>query len=212
MPRNNTFGTNTASALPAIEDATREEIALILGREPRGAARVVVRSRILGTPAVLENFPLFYDGTPMPTLYWLVDPELVRQVSRLEATGAIKRIGVFVDRNQLEESHRSYAALRDSFIPADHVGPRPAGGVGGTRQGVKCLHAHFAWYLAGAEDPVGTLVAEMLDVSRSEFVAELPSERFASMITANPSGVDRPGVDRLGVDRPSHGQPGPGKQ
>ena len=27
---------------------------------------------------------------------------------------------------------------------------RPTGGVGGTRRGVKCLHAHYAWYLAGA--------------------------------------------------------------
>jgi exopolyphosphatase/guanosine-5'-triphosphate,3'-diphosphate pyrophosphatase len=34
--------------------------------------------------------------------------------------------------------------------------------VGGTRQGVKCLHAHYAWYLAGGDDPVGRWVAERL--------------------------------------------------
>ncbi|MGH9182011.1 MAG: DUF501 domain-containing protein [Acidimicrobiales bacterium] len=27
--------------------------------------------------------------------------------------------------------------------------------MGGTRTGVKCLHAHYAWFLAGGDDPVG---------------------------------------------------------
>jgi hypothetical protein len=31
--------------------------------------------------------------------------------------------------------------------------------VGGTRQGVKCLHAHLAWWLVGGEDPVGEWTA-----------------------------------------------------
>jgi hypothetical protein len=34
--------------------------------------------------------------------------------------------------------------------------------VGGTRQGVKCLHAHYAWFLAGGDDPVGRWVAGQL--------------------------------------------------
>ena len=42
--------------------------------------------------------------------------------------------------------------------PPPHPGPRPTGGVGGTRQGVKCLHAHYAWFLAGGDDPVGRWV------------------------------------------------------
>ena len=46
--------------------------------------------------------------------------------------------------------------------PPDHTGPRPPGGVGGTRTGVKCLHAHYAWYLAGGDDPVGAWVARQL--------------------------------------------------
>ncbi|MHB8263531.1 MAG: DUF501 domain-containing protein [Acidimicrobiales bacterium] len=203
MSRNNASNANISNAsastadasraLSTTEEATREEIALMLGREPRGEARVVVRFRVSGTPVVLENFPLFYDGTPMPTLFWLVDTDLVRQVSHLEAAGAITRIRASVDRNQLEESHRSYAALRDSFVPADYDGPRPSGGVGGTRKGAKCLHAHFAWYLAGAEDPVGRLVAEMLGISRSEFVVSSPLECFAVMSAANQSGLDQSG-------------------
>ena len=42
------------------------------------------------------------------------------------------------------------------------MGPRPSGGVGGTRQGVKCLHAHLAYFLAGGDDPVGAHVARRL--------------------------------------------------
>ena len=47
-------------------------------------------------------------------------------------------------------------------LPPSWAGPRPTGGVGGTRRGVKCLHAHYAWYLAGGDDPVGRWVAEQL--------------------------------------------------
>ena len=36
------------------------------------------------------------------------------------------------------------------------------GGVGGTRRGVKCLHAHYASFLAGSDDPVGRWVAARL--------------------------------------------------
>ena len=54
---------------------------------------------------------------------------------------------------------RAYAAERDAAIPPGHDGPRPSGGVGGTRQGVKCLHAHYAAHLAGFDDPVGRWVA-----------------------------------------------------
>jgi len=53
---------------------------------------------------------------------------------------------------------------------------RPSGGVGGTRRGVKCLHAHIAWYLAGGDDPVGRwVVGELgLDVSGYVVVAGAP--------------------------------------
>jgi hypothetical protein len=40
-------------------------------------------------------------------------------------------------------------------MPDGHEGPAPYGGVGGTREGLKCLHAHYAHWLAGGDDPVG---------------------------------------------------------
>lgn len=143
-------------------------VGLLLGRPPQGDFEVAVRAPG-GGPAVIRNSPLLADGTPMPTRYWLVDEELRRAVSRLEASGGVRQAEAAVDPAALAEAHRRYAAERDRALPPGHTGPRPSGGVGGTRKGVKCLHAHYAWYLAGGDDPVGRWVAERL--------AEQPAER-----------------------------------
>jgi uncharacterized protein len=115
-----------------------------------------------GSPVVVRNSPLLDDGTPMPTRYYLVGVTEVRAVSRLEAAGGVRHAEAEVDPGALAAAHQRYAAERDAALPADHCGPRPSGGVGGTRRGVKCLHAHYAWYLAGGDDPVGAWVARQL--------------------------------------------------
>jgi hypothetical protein len=125
-----------------------------LGREPIAAFDVVVRASD-GAPVVVRNEPFTRDGTPMPTRYWLLDPDLVARVSRLEAAGGVRAAARVVDPAALAATHRTYAAERDAVIAPDHDGPRPSGGVGGTRLGVKCLHAHYAYFLAGGDDPVG---------------------------------------------------------
>jgi hypothetical protein len=129
-------------------------VAGLLGRPPRGDFDVVVRGAG-GRPVVIRNAPLLDDGTPMPTRYWLVDPALRKAVSTLEAEGGVKAAEADVDAGDLAAAHARYAAERDACVAPDHRGPRPAGGVGGARRGVKCLHAHYAWYLAGGDDPVG---------------------------------------------------------
>jgi hypothetical protein len=136
-------------------------VADLLGRTPQGAYEVVVRSAG-GAPVVIRNAPLLDDGTPMPTRYWLVDEDLRAAVGRLEAAGGVRRAEAAVDPEALAVAHRVYAAERDAALPADHDGPRPFGGVGGTRRGVKCLHAHYAWHLAGGDDPVGRWVEDRL--------------------------------------------------
>ena len=144
--------------------ATASDIAaltVLLGRTPRGAFDIVVRDDA-GAPVVIRNAPLLDDGTPMPTRYWLVDPELVTAVSRLESSGGVRAAEAAVDAGDLARAHAEYAAERDAALPADHDGPRPHGGVAGTARGVKCLHAHYAWYLAGGDDPVGRWVAAQL--------------------------------------------------
>jgi uncharacterized protein len=132
-----------------------------LGREPTAAFEVVTRDAH-GSPAVLRNAPLTRAGAPMPTRYWLVDAEVARRVARLEADGGVRAAEAGVDPAALARAHAAYAAERDAAIPDGWTGPRPHGGVGGTRAGVKCLHAHYAWYLAGGDDPVGAWVAERL--------------------------------------------------
>ncbi len=142
-----------------------------LGRPPAGGFTVVVRNE-RGAPAVIANDPFLADATPMPTRFWLVDPALHDAVSRLESAGGVRQAERDVDLKTLAAAHARYAAERDAAIPASHPGPRPSGGVGGTRQGVKCLHAHLAWWLAGGDDPVGAWTAGRLglvaDVSGSE--------------------------------------------
>jgi Protein of unknown function (DUF501) len=98
----------------------------------------------------------------MPTIFWLIGPEWVRLIGQLEAAGGVDAAEAAVDPDELKAAHDRYAALRDAKIPGEHVGPRPSGGVGGTRTGVKCLHAHWAWHLAGGDDPVGRWIAAQL--------------------------------------------------
>ena len=86
----------------------------------------------------------------------------VLAVSRLESGGAVRRAESEIDPVLVADAHARYAAERDADLPADHIGPRPHGGVGGTRTGIKCLHAHYAWFLAGGNDPVGAWVAQRL--------------------------------------------------
>jgi exopolyphosphatase/guanosine-5'-triphosphate,3'-diphosphate pyrophosphatase len=146
-------------------------VARLLGRAPEAAFTVAVR-RSDGAPVVIVNAPLLDDGKPMPTRYWLVDPELREAVSRLEAAGGVKEAAAAVDPEELARAHAAYAAERDAALPETHRGPRPSGGVGGTRRGVKCLHAHVAWFLAGGDDPVGAFTAERLGIDRAALVMQ----------------------------------------
>lgn len=116
-----------------------------------------------GGPVVIRNAPLLDDGTPMPTRYWLVGSAHRLAVDRLEAAGGVKAAEVAVDPDELAAAHAAYAAERDGALPTAWSGHRPSGGVGGSRRGVKCLHAHYAWYLAGGDDPVGRWVDHQLD-------------------------------------------------
>ena len=134
----------------------------LLGRRPQGAYEVVVRHAD-GSPVVIRNAPHLDDGTPMPTRWWLVGEPERTLVGRLESAGGVDRAEAEVDPDELAAAHARYAAERDAAIPEGWAGPRPSGGVGGTRNGVKCLHAHYAWHLAGGDDPVGRWVEAHLE-------------------------------------------------
>jgi hypothetical protein len=142
-------------------DVDRRAVEALLGRPARGAFAVVVRHAD-GSPLVIRNAPLLDDGTPMPTRYWLVGEPERTEVGRLEAAGGVLQAAMAVGPAELQAAHERYAAERDAALPPAHAGPAPFGGVGGTRKGVKCLHAHYAWFLAGGDDPVGRWVHEQL--------------------------------------------------
>ena len=161
--------------MSTFRDASADDLAILeelLGRTLAGRCAVVVR-RLDGRPVVIENEPHLRDATPMPTLFWLVDPALHDAVSRLESEGGVHRFEDLVDPEHLARTHEDYAARRRAATVRTDV-VQAQGGVGGTRVGVKCLHAHLANFLVGADDPVGELVAEAIGLPelRREHVRE----------------------------------------
>ena len=152
----------------------RARVTELLGRAPMGDYEVVVR-RADGDPVVLRNAPLLPDGTPMPTLYWLCDPALRSAIGTLESEGGVRAAEDELGVEVIARAHAVYAAERDRSMPVDHLGPVPSGGVGGTRQGLKCLHAHYAHWLAGGDDPVGAWTHRNLEARG--LLGEDPPER-----------------------------------
>ena len=126
----------------------------------------------MGLPVVIEVPPVLDDGTPFPTRYWLTCPLAVRRVARIESRGDIAIIEARAREDgdfgrRLDDAHARYRRERDELIPEDAV-HRPTGGVAGASFGVKCLHAHYADYLAGlagdgSDNPVGEIVAAEIE-------------------------------------------------
>jgi exopolyphosphatase/guanosine-5'-triphosphate,3'-diphosphate pyrophosphatase len=130
---------------------------------------------------VINNRPTDPDGNPFPTLYWLTCPDVVKAVSRLESDGWIKKLEANAEldpdlRIKLRRAHEEYARERGRLEP----GAEAWGGVAGAAKGVKCLHAHYAYYLAGGDDPIGRWVAR--ELAKGEPVHyEKPGHRVAAV-------------------------------
>ena len=162
----------------------RELVAALIGRPPQGSFEVVVRDAH-GGPVVLRNEPFLDDGTPMPTRYYLVGTELVRATSRIEAAGGVRQAEAEIAAKDIAATHAAYAAERDATIDEHHSGPRPSGGVGGTREGVKCLHAHLAHLLAGGTDPVGDWTVARLRDDGVDLDGLVMQQRMSDTSTAD---------------------------
>jgi exopolyphosphatase/guanosine-5'-triphosphate,3'-diphosphate pyrophosphatase len=173
-----------------------------LGREPTTPFTVVARCPG-GHPLVIRNEPVDAEGRPFPTLFWLTCPDAVRAVSRLEAGGAIARLNDRIEAEPdlagaVERSHAEYARER----ARRHDGAEAFGGVGGTRRGVKCLHAHYANHLGGGDDPVGAWTAERVEPIHEEcagrFAVIDQGTNSARLLVVEPDG--RGGLDELARD------------
>jgi exopolyphosphatase / guanosine-5'-triphosphate,3'-diphosphate pyrophosphatase len=143
--------------------ADLEAVRQQLGREPLIPFSVVARCST-GHPFVIRNKPIDPEGNPFPTIYWLTCPDAVKLVSQLESEGWIASLNNRYDvdpefREAVDEAHGAYAAEREEMLP----GAGGGGGVGGTRRKIKCLHAHYAYHLAGGDDVVGRWTAERVE-------------------------------------------------
>ena len=103
----------------------------------------------------------FQDAFPTPARMVLA---FLMLVGRLESMKGVRRAEADLGLDVIAEAHDRYRRERDAELEEAGVQPehRPTGGVGGTRVGVKCLHAHYGWWLAGGDDPVGQWVADHL--------------------------------------------------
>ncbi len=142
-----------------------DNVALMLGREPRGEVQVAARCH-LGLPVVIENPPVLPGGEPFPTRYWLTCPLAVELINSAESNGAISEFGAALD---VSVADAEYADGRDAIVAEMRErgdiaegAPLPSGGVGGATGGVKCLHARYAYWRAGGADPAGAATAERI--------------------------------------------------
>jgi hypothetical protein len=152
-------------------------LALQIGRPLRATSAVLHRCN-LGLPIVAEVPPILDTGEPFPTRYWLTCPLAHRRIARVEAEGGVRAAQARIAADQklsdaVEAAHARYARERDALLLggtalSGRVHHRPNGGVGGSSGGVKCLHAHYADFVAGNDNPIGQQVHDTIGVSCCE--------------------------------------------
>ncbi len=136
-----------------VTDADLDVVREQLGRTPRGVVDIAYRTPD-GAPAVIKTAPKLPDGTPFPTLYYLTDPRLTAEASRLEVAHVMK----WMEQRLAEDealrkdylaAHEHYLATRNEM---EDLGTQFSGG--GMPERVKCLHVLIAYALAEGPDRV----------------------------------------------------------
>ncbi|MCW8883759.1 MAG: DUF501 domain-containing protein [Motiliproteus sp.] len=149
-----------------------------LGRKPRGIAEIAYATDT-GLPVVLRMRSLV-DEQPFPTLYWLCSRDLYKAIARLETDGWVKRLEEELAedsdfRQRYQQSHQQYVGQRwHMMTSADKQRIEELGfsklfdryGIGGIAQWdkVRCLHMHYAHYLAqrqSGEQPRNAVVERL---------------------------------------------------
>ncbi|MBI4730232.1 MAG: DUF501 domain-containing protein [Acidobacteria bacterium] len=148
-----------------VDRRERGLVACQLGRDPRGEIAIAVRC-VHGLPAVVRTSGRLEDGTPFPTLYYLVCPVAVRAAGGLEASGRMRRYEARLRDDaalaaEYRRAHERYIERRESLRSGGAELPGPASTVsaGGMPARVKCLHALVAHDLAES-NPIGRLARQ----------------------------------------------------
>ncbi|KAG7387691.1 hypothetical protein PHYPSEUDO_013818 [Phytophthora pseudosyringae] len=121
---------------------------------------------------------------PFPTIYWLASTDLKARVSTLEDQQYVLALQHRLDadeaaKERMAQSHREYAEQRWRMLtPHDLEIVKTRRwefflrdvGIAGIRDftNVKCLHTHYAHYLATGNNQVGEWVQELLDSAAAE--------------------------------------------
>lgn len=89
-------------------------------------------------------------------------------MSRIESDGGVVDADLRIEEDPgvaeaFAAAMTRYESDRDKLIPSEWSGPRPSGGIAGSRGGVKCLHAQYADAAAGNENPIGMDVATQIE-------------------------------------------------
>ncbi len=139
-----------------------------------------------GYPGVVLGFHPAGPGGPgetlSTTLHWVACPWLESRIQALENGGWLDHLRWILAhpetsglRDRLSEAAREYTsavrAAHDERSPGT-FGTRNGErimGIGGTRDplGLKCLHNHAAWFLAGGDSPIGALVMGLVELDTS---------------------------------------------
>ncbi|MDD5772265.1 MAG: DUF501 domain-containing protein [bacterium] len=127
-----------------------------LGRKPRAFLKVVNRCRFK-LPRVILSSPEL-----SPTIFWLTCPYETYLISRLESDGLIKKIKADpLLKQKILEKNKNYIIYRKNIGHSDISQEKGIDGIKDLSS-IKCLHSHFAHYLATKKNPVGKIIAKHL--------------------------------------------------
>ena len=130
-----------------VTDADLVIVSEQLGRTPRGVLEISFRTPD-GQPAVIKTSPKLPDGTPFPTLYYLTDPRLTAEASRLEVAHVMKWMEsrLAEDKELAADYHHAHEHFLAKRNEREDLGTDFSGG--GMPERVKCLHVLIAYALA----------------------------------------------------------------
>jgi len=157
-----------------VERVSDKDLNIIAKQLDRNVENVLSVERYcsFGFPVVILSYPV-RNGKPFPTIHYLTCPHLVKEVSKLEEQGYVKKYERLIEDNirffsRLEQAHKDVIKKRMSLLkPEDSEWDAvlASSGTGGIRnwKTLKCLHLHLADYLAGIDNPIGELVYNQIE-------------------------------------------------